>query len=174
MDRATKRLVADLKKLKSEPLIGANAEPFDDNFFKWYGIVVGCKGTEYEGIPIRFCLEFPKDYPMSPPFAYFETYIRYTNGSQTVDSQGRNAVCLSLFGNFASQHSEWKSGDSWTPAFNVTTILLSIQALMMQDMLSTDENDIAQAKASAEKFVCPITKHQGSDPALWFPQVKLE
>lgn len=43
----------------------------------------------------------------------------------------------------------------------------------MSDTLSTIGPDIKQTIESAKKFKCPITKHDGSDQKLWFPQVLL-
>lgn len=80
---AVKRLQQDLKRLQVEPLVGAMAQPANDkDIMVWHGIVVGTAGTSLAGIPIRFCLEFPNDYPTSPPNGFFETDIYYKNGLQ--------------------------------------------------------------------------------------------
>jgi len=169
---AVKRLQQDLKQLLHEPIVGANAQPANENnMMIWHGIVVGTEGA-LEGIPIRFCLEFPNDYPNSPPEAYFETYISYQNGAAMYDNKGRLEVCLNIFGNFGKIHTEWKSESSgWSPAYTVSTILLSMQALMMSDMLSTSLSETKKMIDNALKFTCDETNHIGSDSSKWFPQV---
>lgn len=170
---ATKRLQQDLKRLQEEPIVGAMAQPANDkDIMKWHGIVVGTEGTLLSGIPIRFCLEFGNDYPNAAPNAYFETEIFYRNGAQMRDSKGRISVCLSIFGNFAHIHTEWASeAHGWSPAYTVSTILISMQALIMGDMFSSRASDVERMISSALKFECPETGHIGSDSAKWFPQV---
>lgn len=170
---AIKRLQQDLKRLKVEPLVGAMAQPANDkDIMTWHGIVVGTEGTLLAGIPIRFCLEFPNDYPNSAPNGFFETDIYYENGAQVRDAKGRTAVCLSIFGNFARIHTEWKSEASgWSPAYTVSTILVSLQGLVMGNMLSDRPSDVERMINSAINFQCPETGHDGSDSSKWFPQV---
>lgn len=171
---AVKQLIRDLKQLQKEPIVGANAEPYGDDMMKWYGIVVGPEGTPYEGIPIRFVLEFDNDYPNSAPKAFFDTEVYYEGGaSYKVD--GRLVVCLNIFGNFGHVHTEWKNQSSgWSPAYTVSTILITMQGSMIGDMLSKTANDIKITRESATKFICPITGHVGSDSTKWFPQVLLK
>lgn len=170
---AVKRLQQDLKRLKEEPIVGAMAQPASDkDIMIWHGIVVGTGGTSLAGIPIRFCMEFPNDYPNVPPDAFFETKIYYRNGVQMTDNKGRIAVCLNIFGNFAHIHTEWSSqAAGWSPAYTVSTILISLQALVMGEMFSDRPSDIEQMISSAMKFKCPETGHDGSDQSKWFPQV---
>lgn len=170
---AIKQLVRDLKQLKQEPLIGANASPLDSNMMKWYGIVVGPEGTPYENVPIRFVLEFDDQYPNTPPKAFFDTHVRYVGGA-SYEVDGRLAVCLNIFGNFGHVHTEWKNmSEGWSPSYTVSTILVAMQGLMMSEMLSTDPTDIKKTIESARDFKCAITKHNGSSPKTWFPQVLL-
>lgn len=170
---AVKRLINDLAQLKKEPIIGANAIPLEKNMMILYGIIVGVEGTPYAGVPIRFVLEFDDNYPDSPPNAFFETYIRYGNGASYMVG-GRLAVCLNIFGNFHHVHTEWKNmSEGWSPAYTVSTILIAMQGLMMSEMLSNDKYDIQKTIDSAKNFKCPITKHDGSDPNLWFPKILL-
>lgn len=169
---AAVQLMRELKELKREPLVGANAEPLDADIMKWYCTIVGCEGTPYAGIPIRFILEFPSTYPNDAPKAFFDTEVRYAGGaSYKVD--GRLVVCLNIFGNFGHVHTEWKNevGSGWSPSYGVQTILVTMQGLMMSDMLSTSASDIKMTRDSAFNFKCKITGHDGSDPAKYFPKV---
>ena len=96
MNSVTKQLLKDLKQLEQEPIIGANAAPMDNDLMTWYAIVVGSEGTPYANIPIRFILEFPNDYPISPPKGFFDTYIRYTGGASYMVNN-RISIMLEYF-----------------------------------------------------------------------------
>lgn len=172
---AVKQLTRDLNQLELEPIIGANAQPLDNNMMKWYCIVVGTEGTPYAGIPIRFVLEFDDNYPDSAPNAFFETYVKYLNGA-SYEVNGRLVVCLNIFSNFSYVHTEWKNtvGEGWSPAYTVSTILISMQGLMMSEMLSNNESDIKKTIDSARNFKCSVTKHNGLEHNLWWPQVLLD
>ena len=138
----------------------------------WYGIVLGAEGTEYAGIPIRFCLEFTEEYPNEPPKAYFETHIEYNGGAAYKDGSGRTIVCLNIFGNFGKVHTEWASmSEGWSPSYTVHTILLSMQALFLSSMVSNHKATIAATRKSALEFKCPITGHDGSNRTSWFPKI---
>lgn len=170
MTQTIARLMKELASLEKNPLIRGNAIPVGDDVYNWKLNVVGEKPFDF---PIRIHLEFPKDYPNSAPKAYFETKIVYTNGATIYDEKGRQSVCLNIFGNFAHVHTEWKTqvGTGWTPAYTVETIILSIQGLMMSEMLSTRPEHIEEMRSSALAFKCPETGHDGSDPAKYWPQV---
>lgn len=169
---AVKRLLQDLEQLRDDPIVGANAEPFGDDIAKWYAIVMGAPGSPYENIPIRFVLEFPDDYPNTAPNAFFETDVRYYGGASYHDVSGRQVVCLNIFGNFGHVHTEWKNmSEGWSPSYTVTTVLVSMQGLMMSDMLTKSPSEIALMRTSALAYKCPITGHNGSDPDTWFPKV---
>ncbi|AYV80663.1 MAG: ubiquitin-conjugating enzyme E2 [Harvfovirus sp.] len=173
MTAAVKQLARDLKQLREEPLIGANAAPLDGDMLKWYAIVVGAEGTPYANVPIRFVLEFSDDYPNSAPKAFFDTFVRYIGGA-SYEVAGRMAVCLNIFGNFGHVHTEWKNmSEGWSPSYTVSTILVAMQGLMMSEMLSTSEDDIKRSIDGARAFQCKVTKHDGSDSKKWFPSVVL-
>lgn len=79
-------------------------------------------------------LFLPEDYPMAPPKVRFLTKIYHPN----IDKLGR--ICLDIL------------KDKWSPALQIRTVLLSIQALLSapnpDDPLS---NDVAQHYNTNEK-----------------------
>lgn len=183
MNSAARQLQKDLLYLQKNPIVGANAQPFNDDLFKWYGIIVGAEGSPFEGVPIRFVMEFPHDYPNSPPSAFFDTFIAY-HGGASYYVNGRLSVCLNIFGNFGHVHTEWKNQNSgWSPSYSVSTILITMQGLMMSfnkkngvwssEMLSTRLEDITKTINESINFKCLTTGHDGSDNTKWFPQVVL-
>ena len=110
----------------------------------------GPKGTAYEGGKFNLELFLPADYPMAPPECFFRTKIYHPN----TDKLGR--ICLDVL------------KDKWSPALQVRTILLSVQALMsapnpddplredVADHWKTDEKGaLAMAKEWTAKYARP-------------------
>lgn len=173
---ATTHLYNNFKQLQKEPIIGANAMFHESDIMKWYCTVVGSEGSPYDGVPLRFTLEFSNDYPNSPPKAWFDTYFAYYGGAQMKDDKGRIGVCLDIFGNFGQVHTEWKNsvGSGWSPSYTVSTILVTMQALLSDtSLISTRIEDIEKTKSSSFSYKCPITGHNGANRTQWVPHVFL-
>lgn len=51
----------------------------EDNYLEWEAIIPGPSGTAYEGGLFRAILNFPKDYPLSPPNMRFTSEIFHPN-----------------------------------------------------------------------------------------------
>merc|ERR1712110_885985 len=85
--------------------MGANARYFHVE-------VTGPSQSPYEGGVFKLELFLPEDYPMSAPKVRFITKIYHPN----VDKLGR--ICLDIL------------KDKWSPALQIRTVLLSIQALL--------------------------------------------
>ena len=167
---AAKRLMSEWMALRHNPLIGGNAAPVGDDLFRWKLIVVGPAPYDF---PIRIELVYPEDYPVTAPKAFFETPIMYTGGA-TLKVDGRLAVCLNIFGNFAFIHTEWKDESAgWTPGYTIETIIVSLQGLLMDSMLSQERRDVDIARRAALAAHCSVTGHIGSDRTKWFPKVAM-
>lgn len=165
----TKRLAQDLKYLQDNPIVNANAAPIEDNLCQWKCCVVGSEGTAYAGIPIYFVLEFTEQYPIKAPHAYFLSQITYRGGASLKDDKGRTVVCLDLFGNFGAIHSEWgkdNQASGWSPAYNVATILVQMQAMLAsEEYLSTSKSDIDRLKRDQieDKYLLDVPKEAKSN-----------
>lgn len=93
---------------------------FDEsNLMKAKALIIGPKDSIYENAYLLFNIEFPKNYPFSPPNIHYisENNIRihpniYTNGK----------VCLSILGTW--------NGPCWTSIMDINTVLLTIQSLL--------------------------------------------
>ncbi|KAF1831110.1 ubiquitin-conjugating enzyme [Decorospora gaudefroyi] len=123
-----KRIIKETERLVREPVQGISATPHDDNLRYFDVTIDGPSQSPYEGGVFKLELFLPDDYPMTPPKVRFLTKIYHPN----IDRLGR--ICLDVL----------KS--NWSPALQIRTILLSIQALLgapnPDDPLA---NDVAQA-----------------------------
>jgi len=108
----TARIQKETQKLISEapPGIQAVATPENERYFKV--VMQGPSQSPYEAGIFNLELFLPAEYPMVPPKVRYLTKIYHPN----VDKLGR--ICLDIL------------KDKWSPALQIRTVLLSIQALM--------------------------------------------
>eukprot|EP00128_Syssomonas_multiformis_P009698 Colp12_sorted_trinity150504_noHs@33007 len=128
MAALSRRIVKETQRLLAEPVPGISADPVEDNARYFNVIIVGPDGSPFRGGVFKLELFLPEDYPMAPPKVRFLTKIYHPN----IDKLGR--ICLDIL------------KDKWSPALQIRTVLLSIQALLSapnpDDPLA---NDVAEA-----------------------------
>merc|ERR1712032_255372 len=126
--RPSPRIIREAKTLATEKVPGINAVQSADCFNHFAVTVLGPPGSPYEGGTYHADLLLPEDYPMSPPKVLFNTQIYHPN----IDMQGR--VCLDIL------------KKNWTPALQIRSVLLSIQALLAEpdpeDFLNIEAADL--------------------------------
>lgn len=110
---ALKRLLTEYKNLNCQPETEFVASPCNDDLFLWHFTIKGQKGTPFEGGIYHGKIVFPAQYPFAPPDIYFFT----PNGRFETNTK----ICFSI----TSFHP-----DTWNPAWDVRTALLSIIAFM--------------------------------------------
>eukprot|EP01033_Poteriospumella_lacustris_P008784 gene8786-6320_t len=93
----------------------------DENIFNWELLIVGPPDTLYEGGFFTAKLDFPADFPNSPPVMTFKTPIWHPN----VYEDGR--VCISILhppgeDQFNQQET---SAERWRPILGVESIIIS-------------------------------------------------
>ena len=91
---------------------GISAKPYADNPRYFSVTIDGPEDTPYRGGLFQLEMFLPSDYPMTPPKIRFLTKVYHPN----VDKVGR--ICLDIL------------KDKWSPALQVRTVLLSLQALL--------------------------------------------
>lgn len=100
-------------QLMASPAPGISAFPgTDGNLMSWRATMEGPEDTPYANLTLKLSMEFPHNYPYAPPKVLFKTPIYHPN----FDFSGR--ICLDIL------------QDKWTPAYNIRTVLLSIQSLL--------------------------------------------
>merc|ERR1712025_1064892 len=110
--KPTRRIIKETDRLKKDPVPGISVEPNRHNPFYFHAKVAGPTDTPYGGGIFKVELFLPDGYPMVPPKVRFMTKIYHPN----VDQVGR--ICLDILKN------------KWSPALQIRTVLLSIQALL--------------------------------------------
>ncbi|MCJ1325201.1 Ubiquitin-conjugating enzyme E2 11 [Thelotrema lepadinum] len=108
----TKRLQSELLTLMLSPTPGLSAFPSPSSLLNWTATITGPTDTPYENLTLKLSLEFPANYPYSPPTVLFKTPIYHPN----VDFSGR--ICLDIL------------KEKWSAVMNVSAVLVSLQSLL--------------------------------------------
>lgn len=112
MANISRRILVETRNLSREPPPGISATPDENNCRYFHVIMAGPNGSPYEGGLFKLELFLPENYPLYPPSVRFLTKIYHPN----IDKLGR--ICLDIL------------KDQWSPALQIRTVLLSIQALL--------------------------------------------
>ena len=109
------RLRGELITMLSEPPVGVSAAPKRQHhgLKHWVATVDGPSGSVYEGGRFYFDVKFPNEYPFAPPKVTCMTKIYHCNFASN------GAICLDIL------------KDKWSPALTISTILLSLSALLV-------------------------------------------
>jgi ubiquitin-protein ligase len=120
--QASRRVLKDIQRAQ-EPLMqeqGIWYHMDEANLTKGTAMIKGPPGTPYEGCLLTFSVQFPYDYPFSPPKVLFLTSDGRTRFHPNLYVEGK--VCLSILGTF--------SGPSWSGTQSLSSVLLSILGLL--------------------------------------------
>lgn len=126
-ERSQQRLTRELKALQTSPTAtedGIMVELYDpkkhggrhgkgNDLFLWHATLAGPADTPFEGGTYSVLLRIPREYPMVPPSAFFQTPIFHPNVQFD-----NGAVCLDIL----------KS--QWSPAWAIRTVVLGISLLL--------------------------------------------
>ena len=146
---AIKRIISkDIKEFHSNNLnsLGIYIDFNEKNFLEAKAMIIGPKDSLYEGGILFFNINFPKNYPYSPPDVTYVSRNKVRIHPNIYVGSGTNGfgkVCLSILGTW--------SGPRWTSIMDITTVLLTIQSLLDKNPLhhepgqennNTKQNDL--------------------------------
>lgn len=118
----------DMKAIRSLQLdkLGIHIQFDESNIMVARAIIIGPKDTPYEDGIYCFHIEFPTDYPFSPPRVRYVSTSKirvHPNlyvGHSSMNYRGK--VCLSVI-------NTW-SGPKWSTIMNIASIMMSVQSLL--------------------------------------------
>jgi ubiquitin-conjugating enzyme E2 Z len=121
------RLLKDVKQIIKNPLTdnGIYYAHDDQDMLKGYALIIGPSETPYFGGNYFFELNYPTDYPHSPPSVKYCTNANEIRFNPNLYKCGK--VCVSLL-------NTWR-GDQWTSCQTIATVLLTICTLLCKDPL---------------------------------------
>ena len=108
----------------------------DDDLFKWNVLFEGPEDTLYEGGYFKARLQFPEDYPNSPPTMIFLSKMWHPN----IYPDGK--VCISIL--HAPGHDEMnmqeKPEEKWRPILGVESVLMSVISMLNDPNIESPAN----------------------------------
>lgn len=134
---ALKRIVnKDMRQIERMNLseLGIHVNFDEENIMKATAIIIGPKDTPYENGILYFIIEFPNNYPYSPPKLGYLSHSRYRIHPNLYVGRSHDnyigKVCLSAI-------NTW-SGPKWTTVMDIGSVLLSIQSLLCNNPLHNE------------------------------------
>lgn len=130
---ALKRILnKDIKEIDNQKLndLGIYVHFDEEDMFKAKAMITGPKGSLYESGFLFFNIQFPTNYPYSPPDLSYVSRNKvriHPNLYVGSHNSGFGKVCLSILGTW--------SGPKWTTIMDITTVLITIQSLLDQNPL---------------------------------------
>ncbi|KAJ3123164.1 Ubiquitin-conjugating enzyme E2 2 [Nowakowskiella sp. JEL0407] len=125
---ARRRLMRDFKRLQSDPPEGISGAPTPDNVLLWNAVIFGPEETPFEDGTFKLTLQFDESYPTKPPSVKFLSKMFHPNVYANGD------LCLDILQN------------RWSPTYDVSAILTSVQSLLH------DPNPSSPANAEAARL----------------------
>ena len=112
------RLLQDVKEIIKNPLEsqGIYYKHDESDMLKGTAMIIGPKDTPYENGFYFFKIDFPTDYPNSPPKVTYLTNDGHTRFNPNFYRNGK--VCLSIL-------NTWK-GDQWSACQGLSSVLLTL------------------------------------------------
>ena len=115
---ATKRLQREFEEITRHPVDFWEVYPNENDIYYWNAVLTGHPDSSYAGK--KFCAEliFTDKYPYEAPQFRFKTKITHRN----VGPSG--TLCLDIL-----------KKNAWSPAYTISTLLLSIGSLIFEKPL---------------------------------------
>ncbi|NXE20037.1 UBE2B enzyme, partial [Ardeotis kori] len=150
-------------RLQEDPPVGVSGAPSENNIMQWNAVIFGPEGTPFEDGKLltfissvilkstfKLVIEFSEEYPNKPPTVRFLSKMFHPN----VYADG--SICLDILQN------------RWSPTYDVSSILTSIQSLLDEPNPNSPANSQAaqlyqENKREYEKRVSAIVEQSWND-----------
>ncbi|KAG8003887.1 Ubiquitin-conjugating enzyme E2 A [Nibea albiflora] len=138
------------RRLQEDPPAGVSGAPSENNIMVWNAVIFGPEGTPFEDGTFKLTIEFTEEYPNKPPTVRFVSKMFHPN----VYADG--SICLDILQN------------RWSPTYDVSSILTSIQSLLDEPNPNSPANSQAaqlyqENKREYEKRVSAIVEQSWRD-----------
>ena len=127
---------------RKEPIAGIECSPFPDNPRYFDVTIMGPADSPYEGGKFKLQLYLPEEYPMVAPKCLFMTKIYHPN----INFLGK--ICLDIL------------KKNWSPALQISAVLLSIQSLLNEPNTADPLNEEVNAKWVENKAAAEQTARE--------------
>ena len=131
---ATKRIMNDLKILRKSNLEKENiyVSTNDDDIYNLKAMIVGppIENAPYQGGFYFFDIQYPKNYPLSPPKVIFCTLGKNKDVRFNPNLYSAGKVCLSLLGTW--------TGPGWTSSHSIKDVLIVLQSLLHEHPIQNE------------------------------------
>lgn len=137
------RLIKDVKEIIKHPLSdnGIFYSHDETNMLKGYAMIIGPSDTPYFGGYYFFELNYPVNYPYSPPRILYCTNAEKIRFNPNLYTNGK--VCLSLL-------NTWK-GEQWTSCQTISSVLLTLCTVLRKNPL-LNEPGVKKEHHDFEKY----------------------
>ncbi|GAB1604498.1 ubiquitin-conjugating enzyme E2-17 kDa [Argonauta hians] len=147
---ARKRLMRDFMRLQEDPPAGVSGAPTDNNIMLWNAVIFGPNDTPFEDGTFKLTVKFTEEYPNKPPTVRFISKMFHPN----IYADG--SICLDILQN------------RWSPTYDVSSILTSIQSLLHDPNPDSPANNEAaqlykENRREYEKKVAAIVQESLQD-----------
>jgi ubiquitin-conjugating enzyme E2 Z len=137
------RRIKEIQSITTEPIEDVFVVQDENKTALVHCVIIGPKGTPYEGGFFYFILVYPNDYPINPFKAKFMT----TGGGKVrfnPNLYNCGKLCLSILGTW--------SGPEWSSIYTIRSTLLSIQTIFNEKPLCNEPGFEGADKARIEDY----------------------
>jgi ubiquitin-conjugating enzyme E2 Z len=117
-----RRLEKDIKTMLGDEMasLGIYYTVDESDMRRGFTLIFGPEDSRYANCPLLFSVEYPLDYPISPPIVRILTSDGHTRFHPNLYIEGK--VCLSILGTYP--------GPSWVSSMNIGSVFKSIISLL--------------------------------------------
>lgn len=108
----SRRIQRELQDLIKDAPENCSAGPRGDNIYIWDALIIGPADSPFAGGMFKLEINFPVNYPFTPPKLVFLSKIYHPNISPS------GSICLDIL------------KDKWSPALTIAKVLLSVSSLL--------------------------------------------